>query len=175
MDIWEKLYTQAKKEYHPEDVTPFVYAHHVVCALESADGTIYTGFCIEACSGVMNLCAERVAALNMYVNSGQTKIRRLIAFRDEAPSGGGSGMPCGACREFLYQLNEENENMEIMVNYETRETVTLKDLMPNMKKHPALEDTCDTVLSLLSGSFALLAVGFVWVKELIGRKNNKKD
>ena len=76
MDIWEKLYTQAKKEYHPEDVTPFVYAHHVVCALESADGTIYTGFCIEACSGVMNLCAERVAALNMYVNSGQTKIRR---------------------------------------------------------------------------------------------------
>jgi len=131
MDIWEKLYTQAKKEYHPEDVTPFVYAHHVVCALESADGTIYTGFCIEACSGVMNLCAERVAALNMYVNSGQTKIRRLIAFRDEAPSGGGSGMPCGACREFLYQLNEENENMEIMVNYETREIVTLKDLMPN--------------------------------------------
>lgn len=131
MDIWEKLYTQAKKEYHPEDVTPFVYAHHVVCALESADGTIYTGFCIEACSGVMNLCAERVAALNMYVNSGQTKIRRLIAFRDETPSGGGSGMPCGACREFLYQLNEENENMEIMVNYETRETVTLKDLMPN--------------------------------------------
>lgn len=55
-----------------------------------------------ACSGVMNLCAERVAALNMYVNSGQTRIKRLIAFRDEAPSGGGSGMPCGACREFLY-------------------------------------------------------------------------
>ena len=40
-------------------------------------------------------------------------------------------MPCGACREFLYPLNEENENMEIMVNYETRETVTLKDLMSN--------------------------------------------
>lgn len=40
-------------------------------------------------------------------------------------------MPCGACREFLYQLNEENENMEIMVNYETRETVTLKELMQN--------------------------------------------
>lgn len=44
-----------------------------------------------------------------------------------------------------------------------------------MKKHSALEDTCDTILSLLSGSFALLAVGVVWVKELIGRKNNKKE
>ena len=42
-----------------------------------------------------------------------------------------------------------------------------------MKKHPALEDTCDTVLSLLSGGFALLAVGAVWVKGLICRKNNK--
>ena len=130
VDIWEKLYERAKAEYHPEDVTPFVYAHHVVCALESEDGTIFTGFCIEACSGVMNLCAERVAALNMYVNSGQTKIKRMIAFRDKAPYGGGSGMPCGACREFLYQLNEENENMEILVDYNTRKTVTLGELMP---------------------------------------------
>ena len=39
-DIWDKLYNQAKKEYHPEDVTPFIHAHNVVCALESADGTI---------------------------------------------------------------------------------------------------------------------------------------
>lgn len=44
-----------------------------------------------------------------------------------------------------------------------------------MKKHPALEDTCDTVLSLLSGSFALLAVGFVWLRELLGRRKNRKD
>ena len=73
----------------------------------------------------------RFAALNMYASSGQTKIKRLIAFRDEAPFGGGSGMPCGACREFLYQLNEENENTEIMVDYERRETVTLKELTPN--------------------------------------------
>lgn len=77
----------------------------------------------------MNLCAERVAALNMYVNSGQTKIKRMIAFRDKAPYGEGSGMPCGACREFLYQLNEENEDMEIMVDFATKETIRLKELM----------------------------------------------
>lgn len=44
-----------------------------------------------------------------------------------------------------------------------------------MKNHPELEDTCDIVLSLLPGSFALLAVGFVWAKELIGRKKAGKD
>ena len=80
---------------------------------------------------MMNLCAERVAALNMYASSGQTRIKRLIAFRDRAPFGGESGMPCGACREFLYQLNEENENTEIMVDYESRKTVTLRELLPD--------------------------------------------
>lgn len=131
MDIWEQLYLKAKEQYSPREVSPFVYAHHVVCALESENGEIFTGFCIESCGGVMDLCAERTAALNMYVNSGQTVIKRLIAFRDRPPYGGGSGMPCGACREFLMQLDRRNKDMEIMVDYETRETVTLEALLPN--------------------------------------------
>lgn len=130
MDIWEKLYERAKKEYDPKEVTPFIYAHHVVCALEAENGEIYTGFCIESCCGVMNLCAERVAALNMYVNSGQTKIKRMITFRDRPPYGKGSGMPCGACREFLCQLDKDNLDTKIMVDYEKRETITLRELMP---------------------------------------------
>ena len=131
MDIWERLYEAARELYHPQDVSPFVYAHHVACALESENGDIYTGFCVESCSGVMNLCAERVAALNMYLQSGQTKIRRLLAFRDAPPSGGGSGMPCGACREFLMQLDEANEDTEILVDYANRQTVKLGELLPN--------------------------------------------
>lgn len=130
MDIWQTMYEKAKAQYHPEEVSPFVYAHHVVCALEAENGEIYVGFCIESCSGVMNLCAERVAALNMYVNSGQTRIRRMIAFRDSPPGGAGSGMPCGACREFLLQLDEKNGDMQIMTDFQKRETVTLKEVFP---------------------------------------------
>lgn len=126
----EKLYIKAKEHFHPGEVTPFIYAHHVVCALESENGEIYTGFCIESCCGVLDLCAERVAALNMYVNSGQTVVKRMITFRDRAPYGGGSGMPCGACREFLMQLSPQNKDTEIMVDYGQRETVTLEELMP---------------------------------------------
>ena len=38
--------------------------------------------------------------------------------------------------------------------------------------HPVLADVCDTVLTLLSGGFALLAVGIVWLKEfLTGRSS----
>lgn len=131
MDIWETLCQKAQEQYRPAEITPFLYAHHVVCALESENGQIFTGFCIESCCGVMGLCAERVAALNMYLSSGQTVIKRLVAFRDQPPFGGGSGMPCGACREFLMQLSERNRDMEILVDLETRKTVTLGELVPN--------------------------------------------
>lgn len=134
-DIWQRLYEAAKAEYHPEEVSPFLYAHHVVAAIESGNGDIYTGFCIESACGVMNLCAERVAGLRMYMESGQTLVRRCIAFRADAPSGGGSGMPCGACREFFMQLNQENENMEFMVDFAKGETVRLKTLLPNWWGH----------------------------------------
>ena len=130
MDIWETLYQRAKPLYHPEKPTPFLFTHHVVCALESENGEIYTGFCIESCCGVMDLCAERTAALSMYMSSGQTVVKRILTFRDRPPYGGGSGMPCGACREFLMQLSPKNRDTEILVDYETRETVTLGELTP---------------------------------------------
>ena len=38
------------------------------------------------------------------------------------------------------------------------------------KKHPALAEAGDAVLSILSGSFALLAVAAVGIKQLIPRK-----
>lgn len=131
VDIWEVLYEGARAQYHPEELTPFIQAHHVVCALESGNGEIYTGFCIESCCGVMDLCAERTAALNMYLQSGQTLVKRLIVFRDRPPFGKGSGMPCGACREFFMQLNPRNRDMEILVDYESRETVRLGTLLPD--------------------------------------------
>lgn len=107
------MYNKVKEEYHPQDISPFITAHHVVAAVESEDGEIFTGFCIEGASGVMNLCAERVAALNMYIQTGKTVIKRMIAFRDNPPKVNGV-MPCGACREFLMQLSYENRNMEII-------------------------------------------------------------
>ena len=131
MDIWEEMYLKAKEEYHPEDVSPFFTAHHVVAAIQSAKtGKIYTGFCFEGASGVMNLCAERVAALNMYLNEKNLVVKRMIAFRDHPPKENG-GMPCGACREYFMQAAYENRDMEILTDYDTRKVVYLRDLIPN--------------------------------------------
>ena len=98
MDIWQKMYEQAQALYQPQEVSDFVYAKHVVAAVEAEDGQIFTGFCMEGTCGVFHLCAERAALFNMYQESGQTKVKRIIAFRDQPPHGGPSGMPCGDCR-----------------------------------------------------------------------------
>lgn len=130
MDIWEEMYLKARKEYHPEDISPFIETRHVVAAVQSESGKIYVGFNIDSASGVMNLCAERVAALRMLADSGETRVKRLIAFRDKPPHSNG-GMPCGACREFLMQLDRGNADTEILTDYEARKTVLLKDTVPN--------------------------------------------
>ena len=38
MDIWEKMYEEAQKLYNPHEVSDFVYANHVVAAVEAEDG-----------------------------------------------------------------------------------------------------------------------------------------
>ncbi|MGF0071679.1 cytidine deaminase family protein [Streptococcus orisratti] len=130
MDIWEKLYEEAKRGYNPSLCLSLIYANYVVAAIEAEDGQIFTGYCFEATSGVFHLCAERSAAFNMYQQSGQTAIKCIIAFCDKAPYGEGSGTPCGACREFLLQLSEKSKQTEFMVDYDKRETITLGELMP---------------------------------------------
>ncbi len=131
MDIWEKLYEVAKKQYNPHDLSPFFYSNHVACAIEAKDGQIFSGFCIEGASGVLNLWAERIAAINMIVNSSQTEIKKILVMRDKPPYKDGNFLPCGACREFLMQLNINNQECEILTDYESKETIKLKELIPH--------------------------------------------
>lgn len=130
MTIWDDLYKAAKDLYHPREASDFIYTNHVVAAIEDEDGQIFTGFCMEATSGVFHLCAERAALFNMYQATGQLTVKRILAFRDKPPYGGGSGMPCGACREFLAQCSSANKATEIMVDFASRETITLGELLP---------------------------------------------
>lgn len=131
MDIWEKLILEAKKEYRPEEISPFITAHHVACSIEAEDGQIFSGFCIEGASGVINLCAERTAALKMYMTTSQKVVKRLVCYIDGEPDGSGGWTPCGACREFFMQLSDKNKDMEILIDFKNRKTVKLIELLPD--------------------------------------------
>lgn len=125
MDIWEKLYDAARSIQNGRMISPFVEAGGVAAAILTKAGNIYVGVCIDtACS--LGMCAERNAMANMLTN-GESRIDKLVAVMPD----GKVGMPCGACREFMMQLDRQSGEIEILTDLERRKTVRLKELVPD--------------------------------------------
>lgn len=123
--MWNKLYNEAIKVQNNRVISPFIEAGSVSAAILTKKGNIYVGVCIDTCSG-LGMCAERNAIANMITN-GECEIEKIVAVMPD----GKVGSPCGACREFLMQLSKNSEDIEILMDINTLETVKLKDLVPN--------------------------------------------
>ena len=124
--IWTDLYDAAKAVLNARRVSDYVTCGEVSAAIESKSGKIYTGVCVDT-SSTLGICAERSAIFNMLTN-GEHEIRRVLAILPD----GSSGAPCGACRELMVQLMPENYgDIEIMMNMETGETITMRELTPH--------------------------------------------
>lgn len=122
---WKELYDKAKEKLNPRVISPFIEAGGVAAAVLTESGNVYMGVCIDtACT--LGMCAERNAIANMITN-GESKIVRLVCVMRD----GSVGSPCGACREYLMQLDKDSPQMEILVDLETEKTVLLKDLIPD--------------------------------------------
>lgn len=124
MSIWNILYDKAKSKLSPRTISPFVKAGSVAAAILTDTGNIYTGVCIDTAS-TLGICAERNAIANMITN-GESKITKLVCVMKD----GQVGYPCGACREYLMQLDKCSPEIEILADYETEKTVLLGDLIP---------------------------------------------
>ena len=65
-------------------------------------------------------------AISTMITNGEFEIEKVVCIGSE----GNVMMPCGACMEYMMQLSEESENIEILKNLETKEIITLKELIP---------------------------------------------
>ena len=123
--IWENLYNRAKQVLNARTISPFIEVGSVASAVLTSNGNTYVGICIDtACT--LGMCAERNAIANMLTN-GDSKIVKLVC----VISNGNVGAPCGACREYLIQLDENSGNMEILTNLTRKETIKLSELLPS--------------------------------------------
>lgn len=124
-NIWNELYNKALEKQKMCDISnKFFDAGGVSSAILTKEGNIYTGVCIDTSCG-LGMCAERNAISTMITN-GEHEILKVVCIGSE----GNFMMPCGACMEYMMQLSDESENIEILKNLETKEFVKLKELIP---------------------------------------------
>lgn len=121
MDIKE-LKNIAERKVNPRQLSEGCYVGSVASALLTDKGNVYVGVCIDTSSS-MGFCAEHSAIAQMITNE-ESKILKIVAV-------GRNGKilpPCGRCREFIYQINNENIEMDVLV--EEDKVVKLKELLP---------------------------------------------
>jgi len=116
---------KAKKLYNERYISPFMEVAGVTCVIETKSGNVYEGVNIDADCGI-GMCAERNAIANMITN-GENQIDKVVAVMPD----GRVGSPCGACREYMMQLDKNSGEIEILLDLETKKTVRLKELVPD--------------------------------------------
>lgn len=124
-DIWDILYQKALETINPQKISPLVEIGSVASAILTKSGNIYTGICVDTAS-TLGICAERNAIFNMLTH-GETEIDKVVGVID----GIGCGAPCGACRELMMQLDKNSGDIEILLDYNTKKTIKLKELIPH--------------------------------------------
>lgn len=96
----------------------------VGAALLTEEKAVITGANIENASYGLTVCAERQAMMTA-VHAGYKKFKKIALFSDSSPP----AVPCGACRQVLWELGG---NLEIILGNQNSETstVTLLELLP---------------------------------------------
>ncbi|KGK90178.1 cytidine deaminase [Clostridium sp. HMP27] len=120
---FDELYDIAKNTLNPKKISKSSRAGHVAAAILSESGKVYTGVCIDTpCS--MGFCAEHAAIASM-ITAGESRMLKLVVVYKD----GTIVAPCGRCREFICQINDDNYKCEVMLEKST--IVTISDLLPN--------------------------------------------
>lgn len=117
-----ELIAHARSVIRPRKVQNDFTLGEVGCALLSTNGNVYLGVCIDTASG-MGFCAEHSAIAAM-VTGGELRIQRIVAVLED----GTILPPCGRCREFMFQIHEDNLEAEVIIG--KNKTVRLRELLP---------------------------------------------
>lgn len=119
----DELINKAKSIVKPHKVKHEFTASDCGCALVSDNGNIYLGVSIDTCSS-MGFCAEHSAIAAM-ITAGEYKIKKIVAVLED----GVILPPCGRCREFMYQVDGENLDADVIIGKNI--VVKLKELLPH--------------------------------------------
>ena len=122
----EELISSAASVLNPRMVGDRLFGD-VGCALTTRDGNLYLGVCINTASGT-GFCAEHSAIAAM-VTTGEYRIEKIVAVWKDDTGVAYALPPCGRCREFMRQVDENN--LDTVVILGTEKASKLGELLPS--------------------------------------------
>ncbi len=120
----QELIKKAESVIKPTKVGDYLVGD-VGCALVTEKGNVYVGVCIDVCSS-MGFCAEHSAIAAM-ITTGEFKIKKIVAVWKDKEGKVKILPPCGRCREFIRQINNENLQTDVILS---DRVVKLAELLP---------------------------------------------
>ena len=122
IDLLQKAKNASLNSYSP-------YSKFAVgaCVLFES-GNIYTGCNVENSSYGLSLCAERNAISTAVANGEKNGIRAIAIYSPNTVK----CYPCGACRQWIYELKSAN-GVDIILEDKNSQiiTYTIDELLPN--------------------------------------------
>ncbi len=119
------LIEKAKSVVNPREIRDFLVGD-VSSAVVTDKGNIYLGVCMDISSGI-GFCAEHSAIAAM-VTAGEYRIAKIVAVWKDQEAQTYVLSPCGRCREFLRQIDEQNLETEVILD--TDKVIRLAELLP---------------------------------------------
>jgi cytidine deaminase len=121
VDGFERL-VEAARRVREHAYAPYS-GFRVGAALESASGALFSGANFENASYGATLCAERAAVASL-IAAGERTIRRVAVYAEGAEL----AMPCGLCRQVLFEFGRDAE--VIVAGPSGTKTSSLRALLP---------------------------------------------
>tara|TARA_B110000014_G_scaffold212579_1_gene165111 strand:- start:901 stop:1284 length:384 start_codon:yes stop_codon:yes gene_type:complete len=116
-ELIQKAIEMRKRAYAP-------YSNYRVgAAVETITGEIIGGCNVESSSYGLTCCAERVALFRA-ISEGYDKFKSLAVSTENG------GMPCGACRQVIWDICKKIE-VHICNNEERLKTINSSELLPD--------------------------------------------
>lgn len=127
--LLEQSQMATKKAYAP-------YSHfHVGCAVLLEDGQIVEGVNIENAAYPVGICAERSALSSAISQNPKVVIKAIaISYNSESGRSDKPAFPCGMCRQFIAEIEQNNpNNIPLILGGAKGEVVVInkaQDLLP---------------------------------------------
>ena len=103
-----KLLMDEAKEASKKSYSPFS-RFAVGAAVLASSGKIYRGCNVENSSFGLTICAERCAIFKA-VSEGEKEIKAVAIYSPNSDS----CYPCGACRQVMYEFENDNEEISVI-------------------------------------------------------------